>query len=87
MTTTEVYLNSQSVTPNAAERPMGRENRVRYKLRKDTIFILSIRKERKQRFPYVVYYLAESRNADKQRADRAKSVTNRELWYTFAGVQ
>ena len=66
---------------------MGRENRVRYKSRKDTIFILFIEKERKQRVPYVVYCLTESRNTDKQRADRAKSVTNRELRYTFAGVQ
>ena len=86
MTATEVYLNSQSVTPNTAERPMGRENQVRYKSRKDTIFILFIEKERKQRFPYMVYCLAESRNADKQRVLRARSVTNRELWYIFTGV-
>ena len=87
MTAPEVYLNSQSVTLNTAERPMDRENRVRYKSRKDTISILFIKKEKKQRFPYVVYYLTESRNAHKQRVSRAKSVTNRELWYTFAGVQ
>lgn len=86
MTTEKVYLNSQSVTLNTAERPMGRENRVRYKSRKDTIFIRFIEKERKQRFPYVVYCLTESRNADKQRVSRARSVTNRELWYTFTGV-
>ena len=86
MTATEVYLNSQSVTPNADERTMGRENRVRYKLRKDTIFIRFIEKERKQRFPYVIYCLAESRNADKQRVSMARSVTNRELWYIFTGV-
>ena len=66
---------------------MCRENRVRYKLRKDTIFILFIEKDRKQRFPYVVYCLTESRNDDKQRVSRARSVTNRELWYTLAGVQ
>ena len=87
MTALEVYLNSQSVTLNTAERPMGRENRVRYKSRKDTIFILFIGKERKQRVPYVVYCLTASGNAHKQRVSRAKSVTNRELWYTFAGVQ
>ena len=86
MTATEVYLNSQSVTLNTAERPMGRENLVRYKSRQDTIFIRFIEKERKQRFPYTVYCLTENRNADKQRADRARSVTNRELWYTFTGV-
>jgi hypothetical protein len=86
MTAQEVYLNSQSVTLNTDERPMGRENRVRYKSRKDTIFILFIEKERKQTFPYVVYCLTASGNAYKQRADRTKSVTNRELWYTFAGV-
>ena len=87
MTTWKVYLNSQSVTLNTAERPMGRENRMRYKSRKDTIFILSIEKERKQRFHYVVYCIKASGNAHKQRVSRAKSVTNRELWYTFAGVQ
>ena len=86
MTATEVYLNSQSVTLNTAERPMGRENRVRYKSRQDTIFIRFIEKERKQRFHYMVYCLTENRNADKQRVSRARSVTNRELWYTFAGV-
>jgi hypothetical protein len=86
MTTEKVYLNSQSVTLNKAERPMDRENRVRYKLRKDTIFIRFIERERKQRFPYMVYCLAESRNADKQRVSRARSVTNRELWYIFTGV-
>ena len=86
MTTEKVYLNSQSVTLNTAERPIVRENRVRYKSRKDTIFILFIEKERKQRFPYVVYYLTESRNADKQRVSMARSVTNLELWYTFTGV-
>ena len=87
MTALKVYLNSQSVTLNTTERPMGRENRLRYKSRKDTIFILIIEKERKQSFPYVVYYLTASENAHKQRVSRAKSVTNRELWYTFAGVQ
>ena len=87
MTATEVYLNSQSVTLNTAERPMGREIRVRYKLRKDTIFILFIEKGRKQRFPYVVYCLTASGNAHKQRVSRARSVTNRELWYTFTGVK
>ena len=87
MTTTEVYLNSRSVTLNTAERTMDRENQVRYKSRQDTIFILFIEKERNQRVPYVVYCLTESGNADKQRAERARSVTNRELWYTFAGVQ
>jgi hypothetical protein len=86
MTTLKVYLNSQSVTPNTAERPINRENLVRYKSRKDTIFILSIEKERKQGVPYVVYCLTESGNAHKQRASRARSVTNRELWYTFTGV-
>ena len=87
MTTLKVYLNSQSVTLNTAERPMGRENRVRYKSRKDTIFILFIEKERKQRVLYVVYCLTGSGNAHKQSVSRAKSVTNRELWYTFTGVQ
>jgi hypothetical protein len=87
MTTLKVYLNSQSVTLYTAERPMCRENRVRYKSRKDTIFILFIEKERKQRFPYVVYCFTASRNDDKQRVPSAKSVTNRELWYTLAGVQ
>lgn len=86
MTTLKVYLNSQSVTLNTAESPMGRENRVRYKLRKDTIFILFIEKERKHRFPYVVYCLTASGNAHKQRVSMAKSVTNRELWYIFTGV-
>jgi len=47
MTTLKVYLNSLSVTLNTAERPMGRENRVRYKLRKDTIFYTLYRKRQK----------------------------------------
>ena len=47
MTTEKVYLNSQSVTPNAAERPISRENRVRYKLRKDTTFYTLYRKREK----------------------------------------
>lgn len=47
MTATEVYLNSQSVTLNTAERPMGRENLVRYKSRKDTIFYTLYRKREK----------------------------------------
>lgn len=47
MTATKVYLNSQSVTLNTAERPMGRENRVRYKSRKDTIFYTFYKKREK----------------------------------------
>ena len=47
MTTLKVYLNSQSVTLNTAEKPMGRENRVRYKSRKDTIFYTLYRKREK----------------------------------------
>lgn len=47
MTTLKVYLNSQSVTLYTTERPMGRENRVRYKLRKDTIFYTLYRKREK----------------------------------------
>jgi hypothetical protein len=47
MTALKVYLNSQSVTLYTAERPMGRENRVRYKLRKDTIFYTLYRKRQK----------------------------------------
>ena len=47
MTTKKVYLNSQSVTLNTAERPMDRENRVRYKSRKDTIFYTFYRKREK----------------------------------------
>ena len=87
MTTEKVYLNSQSVTLNTTESPMGRENRVRYKSRKDTIFYTLYRKREKAEFPYVVYCLTASGNAHKQRVSRAKSVTNRELWHTFAGVQ
>ena len=47
MTATEVYLNSQSVTLNTAEKPMGRENQVRYKSRKDTIFYTLYKKREK----------------------------------------
>lgn len=64
----------------------GQVKRVLYKSRKDTIFIGFIGKWRKRGFPYVVSCFTESGNADKQRGMAHGSVTNRELWYTSAGV-